>query len=184
MDCGVCSDIQIYSSTQDARSAFYLFFTSLDANLTCKYTDSHIVALHIHASRYWSEAHCTHAPPLFHKASVAEALVQRTAPNERGQIVGTGGAVRTPCACPRPVDTPLLTRAAGGENRGWPWPSIGKGKREGGLSTNILEQEMTVSTVVATCQKRLMLQHSKRGKYFHTNLPARVRDLILNTNPR
>ena len=25
-----------------------------------------------------------------------------------------------------------------GENRGWPRPSIGKGKREGGLSANVL----------------------------------------------
>ena len=24
------------------------------------------------------------------------------------------------------------------ENRGWPWPSIGKGKSEGDLSTNVL----------------------------------------------
>ena len=70
------------------------------------------------------------------------------------------------------------------ENRGWPRPSTGKGKREGGLSTNVLEQGMTVSAVVAACQKRLSLQHSKRGEYFHTNPPARVGDLIFNTNPQ
>jgi len=69
-----------------------------------------------------------------------------------------------------------------GENRGWPWSSIGKGKREGGLSTNVLEEGITVSTVVAVCRKRLSLQHSERGEYFYTNPPARVGDLIFNTN--
>jgi len=46
---------------------------------------------------------------------------------------------------------------------------MGKGKREGGLSTNVLEQVMTVSAVVAACQKRLLLQHFERDEYFHTN---------------
>jgi len=32
--------------------------------------------------------------------------------------------------------------------------------------------------------KRLPLQHSERGEYFHTNPPARVGDLIFNTNPQ
>jgi len=71
-----------------------------------------------------------------------------------------------------------------GENRGWPWPSIGKGKREGRLSTNVLEEGKTVSGVVTACQKRLSLQSSERGEYFHTNPPARVGDLIFNTNPQ
>jgi len=35
-----------------------------------------------------------------------------------------------------------------GKNKGWPWSTIGKGKREGGLSTNGLEEGMTVSTVL------------------------------------
>jgi len=63
-------------------------------------------------------------------------------------------------------------------------PSTGKGKREGGLSTNVLEQGMTMSAAVAACQKRLSLQNSERGGYFHTNPPARVGDLIFNTNPQ
>jgi len=71
-----------------------------------------------------------------------------------------------------------------GENRGWPQLSIGKDKREGGLSANMLEEEMAVSAVVAACRKRLSLQHSKRREYFHTNSPARVGDLIFNTNPQ
>jgi len=71
-----------------------------------------------------------------------------------------------------------------GENRGWPWSTIGKGEGEGGLSTNVLEEEMAVSTVIALCQKRLSVHHSKRGEYFHTNLPDRVGDLIFNTNPQ
>ena len=45
-----------------------------------------------------------------------------------------------------------------GENRGWPWSCIGKGKREGGLSTNVLNEGMTVSTVVAVCRKRFNLR--------------------------
>ena len=67
-----------------------------------------------------------------------------------------------------------------GENRGRPWSSIGKGKREGDLSTNVLEEGMTVSTVVAVCRKGLSLQHSES----HANPPARVGDLIFNTNPQ
>ena len=70
------------------------------------------------------------------------------------------------------------------KNRGWLWASIGKGKRDGGLSTNVLKQGMTVSAVVAACKKRLLFQHSERGKYFHTNPPAPVGDLIFNTNPQ
>jgi len=54
--------------------------------------------------------------------------------------------------------------------------------KEGGLSTNVLEQGMTVSVVVAACRKNLSLQYSERGEYFHTNPPARVGDLIFNTN--
>jgi len=71
-----------------------------------------------------------------------------------------------------------------GKNRGWPWSSIGNGKREGDLSTNVFEEETTVSTVVAVCRKRLLFQYSERGEYFHTNPPARVGDLIFNTNPQ
>jgi len=48
----------------------------------------------------------------------------------------------------------------------------------------VLEQGMTVSAVVAACQKRLSLQHSERGEYFHTNPPDQVGDLIFNTNPQ
>jgi len=70
------------------------------------------------------------------------------------------------------------------ENRGWPRPSIGKGKRGGDLSANVPEQGMTVSAVVAECRKRLLLQHSERGKYFHTNPTARVGDFIFNTKPQ
>jgi len=69
-----------------------------------------------------------------------------------------------------------------GENRGWPWLSIGTGKREGGLSTNVREQGMTLSSVVAVCRKRLLLQHSERGECFLTNPQTRVGDLIFNTN--
>jgi len=71
-----------------------------------------------------------------------------------------------------------------GENRGSPWASIRKGKREGDLSTNVLEEGMTVSTVVTPCLKRLSFQNSKRGENFHTNPPVRVGDLIFNTNPQ
>jgi len=60
-----------------------------------------------------------------------------------------------------------------GENRGWPLPSKGKGRRKGGLSANVPEQGMTASAVVAVCQKWLSLQHSKRGEYFHANPPGR-----------
>jgi len=41
-----------------------------------------------------------------------------------------------------------------------------------------------VSTVVAVCQKGLSLQYSERREYFHANPPARVGDLIFNTNPQ
>jgi len=80
---------------------------------------------------------------------------------------------------------PVCEDVNSGENRGWPLPSIGKGKREGGLSAKLPKQGMTVSAVVA-CLKRLLLQHSEleRGEYFHTNPPARVGDLIFNTNPQ
>ena len=70
-----------------------------------------------------------------------------------------------------------------GESRSWHWSSIGKGKREGGLSTDVLEEGMTVSTVVAVTRKGLSLQYSGRGEYFHANPPAGVGDLIFNTNP-
>ena len=70
------------------------------------------------------------------------------------------------------------------DNRDWFWSSIGKGKREGGLSTDALEEGMSVSTVVAVCRKGLSLQHSERGEYFHANPPTRVGDLIFNTNPQ
>ena len=33
---------------------------------------------------------------------------------------------------------------------------------------------MTVSAVVAACRKRLSLQHSERGEYFHANPPDRM----------
>ena len=46
-----------------------------------------------------------------------------------------------------------------GEDRGWPWSSIGKGKREGGLSHDVLEEGMTVSTVVAVCRIAVCLSH-------------------------
>ena len=71
-----------------------------------------------------------------------------------------------------------------GENRGWSQPSIGKGKGEGGLLATVPEQGMTVSTVVVAYRKRLLLQHSERGEYFHTNPPARVGDFIFNTKPQ
>ena len=48
----------------------------------------------------------------------------------------------------------------------------------------MLEEGMTVSTVVAGSRKGLSLQHSERGEYFHLNPPARVRDFIFNTNPQ
>jgi len=43
---------------------------------------------------------------------------------------------------------------------------------------------MTVSVVVAARRERLLLQHSEIGEYFHTDPPARVADLIFNTNPQ
>ena len=70
------------------------------------------------------------------------------------------------------------------ENRGWPWASIGTGKREVGLSTDVLEEGMTVSTVVVVSRKGLSIQYSERGEYFHLNPPARVGDFIFNTNPQ
>ena len=43
---------------------------------------------------------------------------------------------------------------------------------------------MTVSTVVAVSRKGLSWQYSGRGEYFHLNPPARVGELIFNTNPQ
>ena len=66
------------------------------------------------------------------------------------------------------------------ENRGWPLPSTETGKKEGGLSSNVPVQGRTAYS--------LLSKHAKRGTYFQTNLPARVkskrlRDLQLRPLP-
>ena len=58
------------------------------------------------------------------------------------------------------------------------------GKEPERLSTDVLEEGMTVSTVVAVSRKGLSIQHSEEGEYFHLNPPARVGDFIFNTNPQ